>query len=331
MLNILDLNANAKSYADKVKTTALPAPWGSAELATAKAILACHGCNAACFVCAFPQMTGCTSALCVRDDSGYARCGKSCTWTVPAGATLAKFELWGPGSPSGGGMCCGGAHWGASGAYATIIIPVTPGCQYTMCGGCSICLSNYCTYNCAGQGSPSYVTGFGLSNFCAEGGCHNYLRRMCLQRTQLCGMSMCCRVQNPSCTSSGACYCGVSYYCYSNSCDTCGIIPVFSDTEVTFYGTPFGHNSFHPHICFDGNHYGYEIHPPLVDASNGACAAGCCCFTYSSGTCCGMAFNACNGYSCQPGLGGYPSHAMGGNTELYGGWGRMGMAKVSWK
>jgi len=333
MLDILDLSTSLKSIKDTKLASAVAATgtWGSTQLATAKAILACHACNPACFLNAFPHLDTCTDSVCAYDQSGYFRCGAGCTWTVPAGATKAKFEIWGPGAFGGAGLCCGGSGgFGASGAYATVIIPVTPGSQYVMCGGCSACCNTYCTYQYTGQGSASYVTGAGLTNFCAESGCHNLVRRMCMQRTKLCGMSDCCRWQNPSCTSSGGCICGTSNYCYDNSCASCGLIPTFSDVEATFYGTPFGHSSLHGNSCYDGNHYGYDIHPDLVDPANGRCTAGCCCYSWSSGNCCGCMTNACQGYSCQPGMGSYPSHAMGGATSIYGGWGRMGMAKVSW-
>lgn len=333
MLDILDLSVSLKSIKDVKLAEAIAATgtWGSTQLTTAKAILACHACNPACFICAFPHLTTCTNSLCVYDQSGYYRCGASCTWTVPAGATKAKFEVWGAGAFGGAGRCCGGSGgFGASGAYATVIIPVTPGCQYLMCSGCSACCNVYCTQGYTGQGGPSYVTGYGLTNFCAESGCHNLIRRTLMQRMQLCNLADCCRWQNPSCTSSGACICSTSHYCFSNSCDSCGLIPVFNDKEVSFYGTPFGHNSMHGESCFDGNHYGYDLHPGLVDPANGRCTAGCCCYSWSSGNCCGCMNNACQGYSCQPGMGSYPSHAMGGATEIYGGWGRMGMAKVSW-
>lgn len=333
MLDILDLSTSLKSIKDTKLTAAIAATgtWGSTQLAAAKTILACHACNPECFLNAFPHLDTCTNSLCVYDQTGYYRCGSSCTWTVPAGATKAKFEIWGPGAFGGAGRCCSGSgSFGASGAYATIIIPVTAGCQYTMVGGCSACCNTYCANGYTGQGSASYVTGFGLTNFCAEGGCHNLIRRVAMQRTQLCGMTECCRWQNPSCTSSGNCICTTSHYCGEGSCASCGLIPVFSDKEVTFYGTPFGHSSLHGASCLDTNHYGYDISPPLVAPDNGRCTAGCCCFSYSSGNCCGCYFNACNGYSCQPGMGSFPSHAMGGATEIYGGWGRMGMAKVSW-
>lgn len=333
MLDILDLSTSLKSIKDTKLASAVAATgtWGSTQLAAAKQILACHACKPTCFLNAFPHLDTCTSSLCIYDQSGYYRCGASCTWTVPAGATKAKFEVWGAGAFSGAGMCCGGSPWGASGAYATIIIPVTEGCQYVMCGGCATCCNPYCTNHTTAQSGASYITGYGLTNFCAEGGCHNIIRRMCMQRTRLCGTTDCCRWQNPSCTDSGGCICGTSFWCADNSCATCGLIPIFSDKDVTFYGTPFGHNSLHGSTCTDTNIYGYDVHPPLVAPDNGRCTAGCCCFTYDSGTCAGKCFNANAGYSCQPGMGGYPTHVMGGCTSsICGGWGRMGMAKVSW-
>ena len=51
-----------------------------------------------------------------------------------------SFKFGGPGAPSQGARCCGGSPFGAVGAYATVIIDAVPGCQYTLCAGCAICL-----------------------------------------------------------------------------------------------------------------------------------------------------------------------------------------------
>ena len=48
-----------------------------------------------------PQGSGWTSGIKVCDDTGYYRCGRNCSWTVPSGVTCARFQLWGAGSSSG--------------------------------------------------------------------------------------------------------------------------------------------------------------------------------------------------------------------------------------
>ena len=115
------------------------------------------------------------NGFCVCNGAGnYWRCGQGCTWTVPSGVTCARFQIWGPGSSSGSSCCCGIGMPGTSGAYASVILPVTAGSQYTMCAGCA-----YCCYGCftnVQAGSDTYVQGPGLSNFCAQGGDNCYCR-----------------------------------------------------------------------------------------------------------------------------------------------------------
>ena len=329
-INIKDLNASlqglipiGQAAANQNVITA------TSPINDIKSILACHACNPSCWSCVFPQLTACSGAVCSFDTT-YYRCGSTCTWIVPAGATVAKFEVWGPGAYGGAGLCCGGSPFGATGAYGTVIIPVAEGDTYTMCGGCSQCTIVCCNQASTGQGSPSFITGTGLVNFCAEGGCHNLVRRTCMQRTELCGTNDCCRYQNPQCTTSGPCICNTSYYCYDNSCATCGYIPIFNDTEVSFYGTPFGYNSQHGGTCLDTNNYGFHCHPTVISITDGITAVGDCCFSFSSGNCCGTIYNTCSGYCCHPGLGSFPTHVMGGATSMCGGYGRHGAAKISW-
>ena len=105
----------------------------------------------------------------VCDTTSYKRCGASCTWTVPSGVTCVRFQIWGAGTSSGMACCCAYGVPGSSGAYASVIMPVTAGNSYTLCAGCAYCC--YPSWGANAQdGCPSYVTGSGLSNFCAEGG-----------------------------------------------------------------------------------------------------------------------------------------------------------------
>lgn len=348
MLDILDLSTSLKSIKDTKLASAVAATgnWGSTQMQTVKDILNCRACEAGCWQCAFPHLTTCTSSLCVYDNTNYFRCGKCCNWTVPAGATKAKFELWGAGSGSGAGICCGGSPTGASGAYATIIIPVTAGCQYTLCAGCAHSAQSYCTAWCGDlSGCKSFVVGYGLTNLCADGGCFNLMRAQII-RNRLCGPSAdgsCCMFKAPRCCASavGVNICGPScltlttcifghYLCQQASLESCGIIPVMPDCLSTFYGTPFGYASMLGGACWDTNYYGYDIAPPTLTAVNGYTAGGCCCYSWSSGTCCGTRAQACCQIRCFPGAGGTPTHVMGGSLELYGDWGRTGMIKVSW-
>jgi len=100
------------------------------------------------------------------------------SWTVPAGQTWATFEIWGGGGGGGAKCCCDcyhGGPGGASGGYAMQQISVTPGGTYAICVGyggmvptVGNCTLHWCCYG--NDGSTTYVTGSGLSNFCATGG-----------------------------------------------------------------------------------------------------------------------------------------------------------------
>ena len=103
--------------------------------------------------------------------------GKCCLWTVPAGTTSIQFEILsggGPGGSSGGDYDHGVG--GAGGNYTMKSLKKSGGafqggCTYTICSAgtsdCSCCCS--CNMNCR-HGCVSYVTGPGLTNFCAIGG-----------------------------------------------------------------------------------------------------------------------------------------------------------------
>lgn len=96
--------------------------------------------------------------------------GQCCLWTVPAGVTWAKFEVFGGGGDGGGACCCQQpAKGGGSGSYARKTIRVVPGQSYTLCAGGSGCCSQN---NCGTNGFPSYACGgvtYGLC-LCASGG-----------------------------------------------------------------------------------------------------------------------------------------------------------------
>lgn len=278
-----------------------------------------------------PLLTNPTNCLCVFDNSGPLRCNASCTWTVPGGATKIQFQVWGAGAGTGSGCCCGGAPFGSTGAYATVIIDAVPGCQYVLCAGCAFCCYALRAQNTT-TGCPSFVTGFGLTNFCASGGCAGVFRSM-----QILHGSSCCRYQAQGRTASGACICNSGTdYCFSNSCATCGEIPWIGDPDLTFYGTAtsgtvLGLSSIRSKGCFDTNHFGYFIHPPLIGPCHTPQPNSCCCNTWTSGSCCGgCRCRAADGVLCYPGAGGFGTHMMGGSTEWAGDAGRGGMVRVTW-
>lgn len=286
---------------------------------------------------AIPKLTT-TNALCVYDNTVYFRAGACCLWTVPAGATRVRFELWGAGAGTSPGMCCSGSPFGATGAYASVILCNVPvGCQYTLCAGCAHATQLYCTCSVDVSGCASYVTGFGLTNLCAMGGCSNLMRMMFATHG-----TTCCRYQAKGMTVSGACFCcdGVNqlFMCFSNSCATCGYITRKYDANQIAYGTSttgtvYKIPSMYAADWFDTNFYGCMCdQPTMVPAANGAnTVSTLCCVAYSSGNCCGAAFGgACTGNRCQPGKGGNYNHMMAGAVSGYGDWGRTGMVRVTW-
>ena len=260
--------------------------------------------------------------------------GFCCQWTVPAGATVARIQLWGAGGGSGQSKCCGGSPFGSTGAYASAIIPVTAATTYTICAGCALYCC--CVHVSSGQtrmsGFPSWATGPGLSNFCADGG-QGSLGTWSAEYGKAAG---CMRLATFACNygGGGLNICCGSYYC-TQSCQTGGEIPnvpgsmYFGDYNGSASPCCFGVwgiRGMWPRICFDTNHYGYQVHSPIY----GFESVSQCCFTWTSGTCCGRAFSGCCGCLRFPGAGGWASIAMGGSYNVYGDMGKFGMACVSW-
>lgn len=104
--------------------------------------------------------------------TGTPNGGQCCLWTVPAGATWAKFEVWGGGGPGGGACCCQqGGNSGGAGSYARKTIQVTPGQTFTICAGGSTCCFSACQ---APTGFPSYACNASATPcalcLCASGG-----------------------------------------------------------------------------------------------------------------------------------------------------------------
>jgi len=110
-------------------------------------------------------------------------------WKVPAGVTRATFKVWGGGGTGAASHCCMQGMHAGSGAHAVKEVAVTAGNVYCSCYQDldKVCCSQY--NNIAGQtldqaagswpnmplhrgerGPKAFVTGPGLTNFCAEGG-----------------------------------------------------------------------------------------------------------------------------------------------------------------
>lgn len=97
--------------------------------------------------------------------------GRCCAWTVPAGTSYIRFEMWGGGGGGGGACCCMFGHPGGSGSYSVKTLTgtqVIPGTVYSICAAST---TGAAPSNNGCIGYTSYVTGCNLSNFCARGGC----------------------------------------------------------------------------------------------------------------------------------------------------------------
>jgi len=93
-----------------------------------------------------------------------------CRWCVPCGVTKVTFEIWGGGGGGAGACCCMSGIPGTTGAYSrkTLTYPdIEGGYCYSMC--VATATSNTNSFRGV-RGCTTYITGPGLSNFCAEGG-----------------------------------------------------------------------------------------------------------------------------------------------------------------
>ena len=275
-----------------------------------------------------------TSGFKVCDTTSYFRCGNSCNWTVPSGVTCARFQIWGAGGGSATGCCCGGSPNGGSGAYASVIIPVSPGDTYTLCAGCA-----YCCYNERAQmtadGNASYVQGNNLNNFCAEGG-ESSIWCEVKTRQQIAAQA------GSYCMYAGSCICNSgSDYC-SNSTETGGLGRCndcrnhYQSTASckTFYGTSTGGSGVYglpgQFSYFRYQHGAYNPtfrHPGVY----GFPTTSCCCQQNMSNENAGCCYQAC---SCAimrvPGAGAWGYTTCGGDTNGCADVGRMGMVCVSY-
>jgi hypothetical protein len=121
--------------------------------------------------------------------------GTKNVWTVPSGVSEITFHIWGSGGDGAASHCCMQGIPAGAGAYAKkkITSGFSAGDRYVMCLG-DFC-NRSCTSSAAGcccppgtasigwdptgisqffipgcRGQTTYVTGPGLTNFCAEGG-----------------------------------------------------------------------------------------------------------------------------------------------------------------
>lgn len=270
---------------------------------------------------------GAANSLCIRDGTTW-QAGATCTFTVPAGATNARFQVWGAGAGSGSGCCCGGSHFGGSGAYASIIIPVTVGDAYTLCAGCAA--QCFCCRPGPYQSCSSWVQGPRLCNFCAEGGCLSHVVWICCMRPSSPGRLS----TNSYGYSCGPCFCNSGGDLCASAPHTYGVLtPVAAPN--TFYGcatngTPAqGLNGMWG--CFCSTTYGNFCgkHPPIYGFENvSQCTLAPAASGHSGGAACYRADN--NNFMRYPGAGGAMTNPCGGCNSCNSDSGRFGMVCVTW-
>lgn len=92
------------------------------------------------------------------------------SWCVPNGVCDVIFEMWGAGGGGGSSCCCSRGIPAGSGAYAWKRLQGSAyaGCAYQIEIGESGC--GRMGSQCGDPGGATYITGPGLSNFCADGG-----------------------------------------------------------------------------------------------------------------------------------------------------------------
>ena len=303
--------------------------------------------------CAIPKTAASgaswTGGVTVCDTSGYYRCGASCTWTVPSGVTCARFQIWGAGGASGIGCCCGYGIAGGTGAYASVIIPVTAGQSYTLCAGCAYCC--FPGFNAqVNPGCQSYVQGAGLTNFCAMGGegclfkrgCSHGCQGWCIMEADFRSQVGCCLRWMGMCPINQPGYMDV---CLSTHVDAYAWprernrmhFPMIRSSERKYYGSAtngsvYGYNGMYPQF-FTGDSSGMRVcstHPPVYGWLGccdylGSSKDGC---TYSIGGCCHSAYN---GFGQVPSRGGSYVMKCGGYTSTpCGDAGKFGMVCVSY-
>ncbi len=246
----------------------------------------------------------------IQNDNHWSVTNGGCclNWTVPENVKSIKFEVLGGGGPGGSS---GGDYeitvGGQGGGYSSKTIyeengDFTPGSSsYTLCAaGTSQC--SCCCHCCMAtrQGCTSWVTGNGLSNFCAVGGLGG--------TTPWDKMSNCydCHMSTQCCASN-----------YDSSWGTQTINTQSYGADVCFKGSSGSYTRKYD-CCSDV--YGYSGGPSGPFSVSGAPNGGHAC-TQCSG-CRG-------GHSLFPGGGGQ-GHATASGSACWGGFGAGGLVKVTY-
>jgi hypothetical protein len=277
-----------------------------------------------------PRVTGSFKVCCCPSGTDASfNCGATCVWTVPDGVCYVRFQLWGAGGGSGAGCCCGGSAFGSTGAYASAMLRTKPGCEYVICAGCAY----FCRVQYSGcgrmPGCPSYVTGYGLCGFCAQGGWGRMGQWMAQWGCRG------CRLLHPASSECGPCFCNCTTdYCFVSSRGVCGDIPympaatyngVITNNEPGEMNFVYGIRGMWPAVTMDNSQYGTHCHPPI----KGFESLTCCKICFNGTVICGANCGACAGCLCYPAAGGFFTVGYATNS-MYGDMGKMGMVCVQY-
>ena len=118
--------------------------------------------------------------ICVGQNNSVwsSEAGDSCSWTVPAGVSLAQFQIWGAGgngSSCNSGPCCAFTSSGGSGEYTYVMMAVNPGEVYTLCAGGGLSTTrNNCYSYCDCGGCNSFICGSNNTCITSCGGNKGY-------------------------------------------------------------------------------------------------------------------------------------------------------------
>jgi len=279
-----------------------------------------------------------TSGFKVCDATGYYRCGSSCTWTVPGGTTCVRFQIWGAGGGTPESRCCMHTMPGDTGAYASVIMPVTAGNSYTLCGGCAYCCYSASDGRNQSRGDTSYVNGPGITNFCAEGGWSSCMYKQICDRNDLyfpvkCS-SCCCTFINGCMCHSGATICSGDFetpgYGYPDGYYS-GVMPWLA-CDVRAYGSATSGEVWtirgqHSHVHVDENYPMRMWSATVYGYGDMCCGRGGCWVCNNCGGYCQSAWTT--GARSIPGVGGWGTSSCGGDCTC-GDAGRMGMVCVSY-
>lgn len=320
-----------------------------------------------CYDC-IPHNEGCPgwSTVCPLWPGGQGQCTASsihcCNYTIPSNVNCVQFDLYGAGGNSWGSNCCGGSLYGATGAFATITMPVCSGWSYTMCVGCARCCYAGDYSQVGGWwgmtgGQRSCISGCGLCMY-TMGGTSNQLTHMWQMLGYYGNWLQHC--YGNRCAGSGVCWCNAGYFCHSG-CGTCGRVPAslaIGGQAFVCYEIPTAITPAHSPKMFESEavtvpgHFGsWCVDPgncgdflaPRVpryhrnhSSSNGGTSPtmgneGHLCMCFGNSNCCGG--NCCSygqGYMQWPGQGGMATMAQDGACRC-GDMGRSGGVKVVYK